>query len=118
MTPLNVAEARAILLADEALDRTFKEREESGQTLGAEEGDAWIKLVASATECVAVYVQTTIVVNDHDGYTTRRLTNSDLSVIAEMLRVSLEDAHWTAAHSRFREIREKMIERLGDRTAR
>ena len=47
-TPLTVPEARAILVADDALDRTFKEREESGQLLGLAESEAWIKLVASA----------------------------------------------------------------------
>ena len=50
MTPLNVSEARAILLADEALDATFEARQEAGLHFGLEEADAWIKLVASAND--------------------------------------------------------------------
>ena len=50
MTPLNVAEARALLLADEALDATFKAREEAGLLFSLEEADAWIALVASAND--------------------------------------------------------------------
>jgi hypothetical protein len=53
MTPLNVAEARAILLADEALDATFAAREQAGLLLGLEEGDAWRQLVASAKDRIA-----------------------------------------------------------------
>ena len=55
MTPLTVPEARAILVADEALDLSFDVREASGQTLGIEEGDAWCGLVDSAKDRVAVY---------------------------------------------------------------
>lgn len=55
MTPLTVPEARAILIADEALDRTFKEREASGQTLGIEEIHAWMKLVENAHARIAEY---------------------------------------------------------------
>lgn len=50
MTPLNVPEARAILLADEALDASFEARQEAGLVFGLEEADAWIKLVASAND--------------------------------------------------------------------
>ena len=50
MTPLNVSEARAILLADEALDATFPARQEAGLLFGLEEADAWIALVASAND--------------------------------------------------------------------
>lgn len=50
MTPLNVAEARAILLADEALEATFEVRQAAGLTFGGQEAEAWIKLVASAND--------------------------------------------------------------------
>ena len=50
MTPLNVSEARAILLADEALDVTFLARQEAGLLFSLEEADAWIALVASAND--------------------------------------------------------------------
>ncbi len=146
MTPLTVPEARAILAADEALDRTFKEREASGQTLGVEEGEAWMKLVESATKRVEAWpklsatVATTLppivpapypggnepdfqtlfleaVANHRDesrGYTVKRLTADDAAHIAELLRVSVDDKHWLAWHPRLREIRAKMIERMGD----
>jgi len=52
-TPLTVAEAHAILRADEALDTTFKDREQSGTLLTPEEADAWIALVASARKRIA-----------------------------------------------------------------
>jgi hypothetical protein len=55
MTPLTVPEARAILAADAALDATFAAREASGKLLGLAESDAWIKLVASATDRVASF---------------------------------------------------------------
>jgi ribosomal protein S27AE len=48
------------------------------------------------------------------GYTTKRLTAEDAAEIAELLRVSIDDKHFLAWHPRLREIREKMIERLGD----
>lgn len=53
LPPLTVPEARAILRADEALDATFAAREASGKTLGTEEAEAWMKLVASATDRIA-----------------------------------------------------------------
>lgn len=144
LLPLTVPEARAILAADEALDRTFKEREESGQTLGLAEGEAWMKIVESANARVASYEGTTreppkeFVVtpypggNEPDfqtlfmeavarhrdeprtGYTIKRLTAEDAAQIAELLRVSIDDKHYLTWHPKLREIREKMIERLGD----
>ena len=50
MTPLDVPEARAILLADDALEATFEARQELGLLIGLEEGDAWRRLVASAND--------------------------------------------------------------------
>lgn len=55
MTPLNVAEARAILLADDALDATFTARQDAGLLFGLEESDAWIHLVASANDRIAAW---------------------------------------------------------------
>lgn len=55
MTPLTVAEARAILRADEALDVTWSARESSGNILSADESDAWIHLVASANDRVTAW---------------------------------------------------------------
>jgi hypothetical protein len=55
MASLTVAEARAILRADEALDATFPAREASGDLLSLEESNAWIALVASAKQRVAEY---------------------------------------------------------------
>lgn len=48
------------------------------------------------------------------GYTIKRLTTADAAELAELLRISLDDKHWQAWHPRLREIRDKMIERLGD----
>jgi len=53
--PLTVAEARAILRADEALDLTYEARLAAGTTFGDEEREAWIKLVESARERVELY---------------------------------------------------------------
>ena len=55
MTPLTVAEARAILLADEALQLSYEARLAAGQTFGIEEREAWAKLVESATDRIAAY---------------------------------------------------------------
>lgn len=52
---LTVAEARAILIADGVLDATHEARGVSGQTFGLEEGEAWRKLVESASARVAAY---------------------------------------------------------------
>lgn len=57
---------------------------------------------------------TQVVEDGSSGYTAKRLTDRDAAVIAELLRVSLEDEHWDAWHPKLREIREKMIKRLGD----
>ena len=144
MTPLTVPEAWAILRADEALDATYEEREAAGQTLGSEEADAWINLVKSAHDRIAAYEGTRreppkeFVVtpypggNEPDfqtlfmeavtshraeprtGYTIKRLTADDAAQLAELLRVSIDDKHWLAWHPKLREIREKMIERMGD----
>lgn len=54
-TPLTVAEARAILVADSALDASYEARLTSGDILGAEESEAWIKLVKSANDRIAAY---------------------------------------------------------------
>jgi hypothetical protein len=48
------------------------------------------------------------------GYTIKRLTAEDAAHVAELLRVSIDDKHWLAWHPKLREIREKMIERMGD----
>jgi hypothetical protein len=145
MLPLTVPEARAILAADEALDRTFKEREASGQTLGLAEGAAWMKIVESANARVAGFegrrsavaaktaaptpypggnepdFQTLFMeavtnqrVESRTGYTIKRLTAEDAAHVAELLRVSIDDKHYLAWHPKLREIREKMIERMGD----
>ena len=60
MTPLTVPEARAILVADEALHLSYEARLASGQTLGFEEREAWQKLVESATDRVAAYEGTKV----------------------------------------------------------
>lgn len=51
--PLTVPEARAILVADDALDYSWPHREATGQILSDEEAVAWNKLVESAKERVA-----------------------------------------------------------------
>lgn len=142
LTPLTVSEARAILRADEALETTFSAREASGQTLGADETDAWIHLVKSANDRIAGYegrrsappkefevvsypdgnepdfqspfCEATSPVASRQGYTFKRLTTDDAAELVELLRVSIDDKHWQAWHPRLRAIREKMIERLGD----
>ncbi len=53
------------------------------------------------------------------GYTAKRLTTTDAAELAELLRVSVapmlaDHAHWQVWGPVLREIREKMIERLGD----
>jgi hypothetical protein len=55
LTPLTVPEARAILLADEALQLSYEARLAAGQTFGIHEREAWAKLVESATDRIAVY---------------------------------------------------------------
>lgn len=50
---LTVAEARAILIADGALALSFVAREACGPTFGAEELEAWLKLVESAHARIA-----------------------------------------------------------------
>lgn len=55
MTPLTVSEARALLVADEALESTYEARLNNGTILNLEEMEAWIKLVASARERIATY---------------------------------------------------------------
>jgi len=52
---LTVSEARAILIADDALALSFAAREECGKTFGIEELNAWIKLVESAEARIAAY---------------------------------------------------------------
>jgi hypothetical protein len=54
-TPLTVAEARAILLADEALHLSYEARLTSGNTFDSEEIEAWANLVASAEKRVEAY---------------------------------------------------------------
>lgn len=53
MTPLTVPEARAILVADEALQCLVEGL--AGKVLGADEHEAWIKLVESAVDRVASF---------------------------------------------------------------
>lgn len=108
MTPLTVPEARAILVADEALDLSYEGRLASGQTLGFEEREAWRSLVESAADRVVAFV------DEKAGYTAKRLTQEDVADLAELLRVSIDDKQLLAWHGRLREIREKMIVRLGD----
>jgi len=55
MTPLTVPEARAILVADDALDATYEARLAAGQTVGIEVREAWAKLVESAIDRIASY---------------------------------------------------------------
>lgn len=61
LPPLTVSEARAILIADEALDLSFDARFAAGLIMGTAESEAWIKLVESATNRIALY----------DGHTRR-----------------------------------------------
>jgi hypothetical protein len=53
--PLTVAEARAILRADEALDLTFEARVAAGTLFSNEMAEAWMALVASAHERIELY---------------------------------------------------------------
>lgn len=108
---LTVAEARAILIAHDALALSFGIREECGKTFGIEELNAWGKLVESAYARIAAFGERGV---ERAGYTIKRLTDVDAAEIAELLRVTLEDKHWIEWHPRLREIREKMIARLGD----
>lgn len=55
MTPLTVAEARAILRADEALDLTYEARLAAGTLFSNDMCEAWIKLVESAHARVEAY---------------------------------------------------------------
>lgn len=55
MCPLTVAEARAILVADEALHLSYEARMASGQTFGIEEFEAWTKLVESANDRITAF---------------------------------------------------------------
>ena len=55
MVMLNVAEARAILIADEALQLSYEARLAADQTFGIDEIEAWAKLVESATDRIATY---------------------------------------------------------------
>lgn len=101
-TPLTVAEARAILAVDkERSTRT------SAPPLSNEEREAWDVLLKSAIDRVAAF-------NKKAGYTVKRLTDEDAAEIAELLRVSIDDKGLLSWHQRLREIREKMIRRLGD----
>ena len=55
MTPITVAEARAILMADEALHLSYEARLATGQTFGIQEREAWAKLVDSANDRIAAF---------------------------------------------------------------
>ena len=55
MPLLTVPEARAILVADEALHATYEARLAAGQTFGIEELNAWAAFVESATDRIAAY---------------------------------------------------------------
>ena len=48
------------------------------------------------------------------GHTTKRLTDADVDTLFELVRVSLDDKSMLDWHRRLREIRDKMIETLGD----
>ena len=52
---LSLAEARAILFADEALELSYEERLNSGRTLGLESREAWARLVQSARDRIAIH---------------------------------------------------------------
>lgn len=52
---LTVAEARAILIADEALATSYSDRLADGKILGIEEREAWAKLVDAANDRVALF---------------------------------------------------------------
>jgi hypothetical protein len=67
LTPLTVPEARAILVADEALGLSYEARLASGQTFGIEELNAWAKLVESATDRIAAYDRPPIVPTPYPG---------------------------------------------------
>lgn len=54
-TPLTVSEARAILIADQAMDLSFRERTDHGLVLDPQEIDAWINLVESARQRVVAW---------------------------------------------------------------
>ena len=56
-TPLTVAEARAILAADEALGLSCEARLASGNTFGNEERETWTCLVAAANDRIAAWGQ-------------------------------------------------------------
>jgi hypothetical protein len=64
MVPLTVPEARAILVADEALHATYEARLAAGQTFGIEELNAWAKLVESANDRIAAYARLLIEASD------------------------------------------------------
>jgi hypothetical protein len=53
--PLTVAEARAILRADEALDLTFEARVAADTLFSNEMAEAWMALVASAKDRIAAW---------------------------------------------------------------
>jgi hypothetical protein len=55
LCPLTVAEARAILIADDVLALSFAVREAHGLTFGIAELDAWLRLVESAKARIAAY---------------------------------------------------------------
>ena len=67
MPPLNVSEARAILIADEALHHSYEARLASGQIFGIEEREAWAKLVESATDRIAAYERPITVPTPYPG---------------------------------------------------
>jgi hypothetical protein len=52
---LDVAEARAILFADETLDDSWPQREAAGRILGFAEADAWRNLVDAARARIAAH---------------------------------------------------------------
>ena len=56
--PLTVAEARAILRADDALARTHAVRLSAGATFGDQEREAWGALVESAADRMAAWAGT------------------------------------------------------------
>ena len=52
---LDLAEARAILFADETLDDSWPQREAAGRIIGSAEADAWRNLVEAARTRIATH---------------------------------------------------------------
>lgn len=55
MSELSLAEARAILIADEALQISYERRLKKGYLFGSEEREAWSLLVKAAEKVLAAH---------------------------------------------------------------